>query len=450
MGINNINGNQLPYTISYGDTLSGIARRNDTTVKALLEMNKGIKNPDRIYAGKTLVVPNNKDFVPREDYSPSNMNLGEVSVNGESLNQIGGKNITSNFYANNLAGLADESINDNSPATKIVVEMQEGKSMSRQDNNTPYSILNKALGDHLDNNSTIVQDGNGILSTKSQWLEKTDLYQAFISEDVNGDNFTGENNKLLSRGIRGNHVQLPSVEVDSQGTKYFSLHGKNNEILYFDATGKKVSFENGQIQGATEHKEAPSPQASEASAVSAPQSEEFLIRSDNNDKNLNIGKFYVNGKAIENDKLSSNFYKNNVNAFVSETLNDGTKSSRLDIQLNPGSQISDRDTQASDILKKMLGTNFDKTSTVVKDGDKYKVTNTPLKNTDLYKAFVSSEVNGSNFENDKIKRNDNGTNLVQFPSLEADANGVKYYILHTNDNRVLYFNDKGESIQPQE
>jgi len=41
------------YKIKKGDTLSAIAKREGTTVKALAEKNK-IKNPDLIYAGKTL------------------------------------------------------------------------------------------------------------------------------------------------------------------------------------------------------------------------------------------------------------------------------------------------------------------------------------------------------------------------------------------------------------
>ncbi|MFC4729634.1 LysM peptidoglycan-binding domain-containing protein [Coralloluteibacterium thermophilus] len=43
--------------ISWGDTLSQIARDNGTTVAALMAANPQIKNPDLIYAGDTLVIP---------------------------------------------------------------------------------------------------------------------------------------------------------------------------------------------------------------------------------------------------------------------------------------------------------------------------------------------------------------------------------------------------------
>ena len=48
----------ITYVIQPGDTLSGIARRYGTTVTALTELNK-LSDPDKIYAGNTLKVPEN-------------------------------------------------------------------------------------------------------------------------------------------------------------------------------------------------------------------------------------------------------------------------------------------------------------------------------------------------------------------------------------------------------
>jgi nucleoid-associated protein YgaU len=44
------------YTIKKGDTLSAIAKRNGTTVKALLAKNPQIKNRDKIYVGHKIKV----------------------------------------------------------------------------------------------------------------------------------------------------------------------------------------------------------------------------------------------------------------------------------------------------------------------------------------------------------------------------------------------------------
>ena len=333
MGTNGVNGNKFVYQINSGDNLTKIAKRYDTTIEEILKLNPQIKEPNFIITGHKLIISDNKPFVQKENYSPNNMNLGAINIGGEEVQQLGGKEIQSNFFANNLGALSDITINDSNPATKVVVEIQAGKTMTRKDNNTPYSILNKALGDHLDNNSTIVTGDDGKLKTKSEWLENTDLYKAFISEDVNGDNFQGENNTLLARGQSGNRVQLPAVEIDADGNKYFTLQGEKN-TLYFDARGKQVEFEDGVIKGGSPVPQPAKPEVSkEEAAIAAPnpQDEKFLLRMDNNDKVLNLGSFYVNGKAVEADSLKSNFYANNINAFMNETLNDNSSASRLDV-----------------------------------------------------------------------------------------------------------------------
>ena len=45
------------YTIQWGDTLSGIARANNTDVNTLMSLNPYITNANKIYAGKNLVLP---------------------------------------------------------------------------------------------------------------------------------------------------------------------------------------------------------------------------------------------------------------------------------------------------------------------------------------------------------------------------------------------------------
>lgn len=45
------------YTIKWGDTLSGIAQKNNTDVNTLMQLNPYITNANKIYAGKTLNLP---------------------------------------------------------------------------------------------------------------------------------------------------------------------------------------------------------------------------------------------------------------------------------------------------------------------------------------------------------------------------------------------------------
>lgn len=447
--VDGVNGNNFIYQIKRGDNLTKIAKANETTIDATLKLNSSIKDPNKIYAGHKLIITDNKPFVQKEDYSPDNMNIGSVSLGGQEIEQINGKPLKSNFFANDLGKLADTTVADGNSATKVVVDIQPGKAMTRKDNDTPYSILNKVLGDHLDNNSEIQQGEDGSKKIVNQKrLEDTDLYKAFISEDANGDNFTGENNKLLARGESGNRVQLPAVEIDSNGTKYFTLHG-SKEVLYFDDKGTQVTFENGVIKSNHSSADASKkPEIPSGIPQKAPENPENLARNGNKDKALNVGNYYINGQVVSDESVKPNFYQNNVNIFMQQTLNDKSYSSRLDIQLNMGANISARDTAATDILKKMLGNNFDKASKPSQADGKYGLAMTALQNTDLYKAFVSENVNGNNFASGKLQRAESGFNTVQFPALEADANGYKYYVLHTSDNTVLYFDDKGAQVQP--
>ena len=49
-------GTTMIYVVRRGDTLSSIARRYNTTIYTLMQLN-GIRNPDRIYIGQRLRVP---------------------------------------------------------------------------------------------------------------------------------------------------------------------------------------------------------------------------------------------------------------------------------------------------------------------------------------------------------------------------------------------------------
>lgn len=58
--VNVVDTKQLYYVIK-GDTLSSIATKFGTTVNDIIKANPGIKNPNLIYAGDTLVIPNAKN-----------------------------------------------------------------------------------------------------------------------------------------------------------------------------------------------------------------------------------------------------------------------------------------------------------------------------------------------------------------------------------------------------
>jgi lipoprotein-anchoring transpeptidase ErfK/SrfK len=68
---------QLSYTIQQGDTLSGIARTYGLTVEALIEAND-ITNPDLLYVGWTLVIPDGSPGAATSSQEPSSSTPTEV------------------------------------------------------------------------------------------------------------------------------------------------------------------------------------------------------------------------------------------------------------------------------------------------------------------------------------------------------------------------------------
>jgi LysM repeat protein len=71
-------GCSRPYTVRPGDTLSGIANLNGSTVAELAQLNR-IANPDRIYAGQVLCLPAempNTPGVPSPTPEPKDLGLG--------------------------------------------------------------------------------------------------------------------------------------------------------------------------------------------------------------------------------------------------------------------------------------------------------------------------------------------------------------------------------------
>jgi LysM repeat protein len=65
------------YQIKWGDTLSGIAKKNGTTVGALMKANPQIKDANKIFAGKALNIPGRVDsFEPAKSGKPGKGGTG--------------------------------------------------------------------------------------------------------------------------------------------------------------------------------------------------------------------------------------------------------------------------------------------------------------------------------------------------------------------------------------
>jgi LysM repeat protein len=83
----------LTYHVQWGDTLTGIARRFNTTVQAIVQLNN-IPNPNLIYAGQELEIPEDGQPPPPPAPTPTPPSGGQTTYvvqSGDTLTRIAGR-----------------------------------------------------------------------------------------------------------------------------------------------------------------------------------------------------------------------------------------------------------------------------------------------------------------------------------------------------------------------
>ncbi len=96
------------YTIERGDTLSGIARANNTTVSDLMKANPSIKDANKIYAGNTLSIPGKTSYSSPSSSGSYGTSYGTstgVSYTGASGSKSSGRSGYSSGYGGDVGAI---------------------------------------------------------------------------------------------------------------------------------------------------------------------------------------------------------------------------------------------------------------------------------------------------------------------------------------------------------
>lgn len=247
---NNMNNNGLPYLIQPNDTLSSIAKANNTTVEKLMETT-GLTNPNKIKAGDILVSPYiTEEFVLSKGQDPKQnekkrAKVGEV-VKHE-LTQSDRNILRSLFNAKEYAKMYPDVAKTYKHFTNpIILEQKlfehfinngiwEGRqpstSFSVAAYASAYSDLKKAFGSHIVEyykhyyNTTVIGNENRTITTvqKAQdaGIKVTDFDGNTVAVDEAGNIVTGEKadkiaaEKNLGESIRVSITPIPNVTVSA-------------------------------------------------------------------------------------------------------------------------------------------------------------------------------------------------------------------------------------------
>lgn len=247
---NNVTNNGVPYMIQPNDTLSSIAKKNNTTVEKLMETT-GLTNPNKIKAGDILVSPYiTEEFVLSKGQDPEQnekqyMKIGVIKRNlTESERNILRSLFNAEEYAKmypDVAEACNRSIDPHSTFeqklfnhfidTGIWEGRQPSESFSVAAYASAYSDLKKAFGSNIVEyykhyyNTTVNGNENRTITTvqKAQdaGIKVTDFSGNTVAVDEAGNIVTGEKadkiaaEKNLGEPFRAFIMPIPKVTVSA-------------------------------------------------------------------------------------------------------------------------------------------------------------------------------------------------------------------------------------------
>ena len=247
---NNMNNNGFPYLIQPNDTLSSIAKANNTTVEKLMAT-AGITNPNKIKAGDILVSPHiTKEFVLSKGQDPKQNEKKRAKIVEVSKREIteSDRNILRSLfnaeeYAKMYPDVAEackgsldlltfeQKLFEHFIHNGIWEGRQPSESFSVAAYASAYSDLRKSFGSHIVEyykhyyNTTVIGNENRTITTvqKAQdaGIKVTDFSGNTVAVDEAGNIVTGEKadkiaaEKNLGDPFRAVIMPIPNVTVSA-------------------------------------------------------------------------------------------------------------------------------------------------------------------------------------------------------------------------------------------
>jgi LysM repeat protein len=166
------------YTIQRGDTLSQIAKRFGTTTQELMRLNPDIKDPNKIFAGKTLRTPGVTSYRP---------NSGAVATNGNRIQRKTNQSIAPVQSTTNTSRVAGTST---PTGTLPAVSSDANQNERLRQNLTPEQLEFASQADLVDNIGVVSRmplPSVEVMSDITKNAESNNSYNvAFADVDNNG------------------------------------------------------------------------------------------------------------------------------------------------------------------------------------------------------------------------------------------------------------------------
>ncbi len=163
----------MSYKIKKGDTLSGIAKANNTTVKKIMDANPSITNPNVIRAGATIQIPGKTKTPPATGGTATSTSTGVVSGTTTSYSP-GSTSVVNTGISSTGASQMDKFSPEQLAAKFGVAAAVINSDKSLQD------ALNKILG--LDGSGTMITDPElqtQIIQNTSWYKNQTDTQRKY-------------------------------------------------------------------------------------------------------------------------------------------------------------------------------------------------------------------------------------------------------------------------------